>query len=46
MWKKGLRSVEERTEECGREDCGVLKRRLRSLEKRTVECGREDCGGV
>ena len=42
MWKRRLRSVEERTEECGREDCGVWKRRLRSVEERTENCGRED----
>ena len=30
MWKRGLRSVEERTEECG------------TVEERTEECGRED----
>ena len=36
--------MEERTEECGREDCGVWKRRLRSLEERTEECGRKDSG--
>ena len=42
MWKRGLRSVEERTEECGRKDCGVWKKGLRSVEERTVECGRED----
>ena len=42
MWKRGLISVEERTENCGREDCGVRKRGLRSVEERTEECGRED----
>ena len=44
MWKRGLRSVEERTEESGNgiEDLGVWKRRLRNVEERTEECGRED----
>ena len=34
MWKRGLRSVEERTEECGKrtEECGSRKRGLRSVE--------------
>ena len=34
--------MELRTEECGREDCGVWKRGLRSVEDRTDECGRKD----
>ena len=34
--------MEEKTEEFGREDCGVWKRGLRSVEERTEECGRED----
>ena len=34
--------MEERTEECGREDCGVWKTGLRSVKSRTAECGRED----
>ena len=37
MWKRGLRSVEEGTVECGR-----VKRGLWSVEERTEECGRED----
>ena len=42
MWKRGLWSVEERTEEWGGQDCGVWKRGLRSVELRTEERGRED----
>ena len=42
MWKRGLWSVEEKTEEFGKEDCGVWKRGLSIVEERTEECGRED----
>ena len=34
--------MEDRTDVCAREDCGVWKRGLRSVEERTEECGIED----